>query len=342
MANPYTLLFGKAPSQLILRVRPWGEVVETFGAQSPSQQIYVITGVRGVGKTVFLSEVCSEFRKRDNWVVVELNPNRDLLVSLASKLASEDILARLFKQAKINLSFFGLGLEVSGAAPITDIETALARMLKTLKSHGKRVLVAIDEVSNTQTMREFASSYQILVREDLPVFLLMTGLYENVSELQNTKNLTFLYRAPKIDLGPLNLGAVASNYEATFHISRADALNMADLTKGYSFAFQVLGYLTWEAKGDYRAVRGRYRQYLEEYVYEKIWSELSEKDREVAKAIALSPDGRILGIRQRLEMSTNEFNPYRKRLIQKGLVNGNTRGYVRFTLPLFDEFAAEQ
>ena len=43
-------------------------------------------------------------------------------------------------------------------------------------------------------------------------------------------------------------------------------------------------------------------------------------------------------IREALGMETNEFNPYRKRLIRKGIVSGETRGYVYFTLPLFDEY----
>ena len=48
---------------------------------------------------------------------------------------------------------------------------------------------------------------------------------------------------------------------------------MADLAKGYPFAFQVLGYLTWNHNGDYLSVMGEYEQYLSEFVYDKIWSE---------------------------------------------------------------------
>lgn len=340
--NPYSLLFGKAPSQLISRIVQQDEIFQNFTADKPSQQIYVITGVRGVGKTVFLTKTADEFRKMNDWIVVELNPNRNLLESLAAKLSSENILAKIFQRSKINLSFFGIGLEVSGVAPITDIKTALSKMIESLGKHGKRLLIEIDEVSNTQAMREFAGAFQIFVRQNLPVFLLATGLYENVRELQNTKNLTFLYRAPKIELGPLNLGAMASNYAETFNINRETAVNMAEFTKGYSFAFQVLGYLTWRSGGSYLDVRDEYRQYLEEYVYEKMWFELSETDQQVARAIAKSHDGRILGIREELGMSTNQFNPYRKRLIDKGIVNGAVHGYVSFTLPLFDEFVREQ
>ena len=35
-------------------------------------------------------------------------------------------------------------------------------------------------------------------------------------------------------------------------------MQMADLTQGYPFAFQVLGYLTWNNQGDYQNVRTEY------------------------------------------------------------------------------------
>ena len=190
-------------------------------------------------------------------------------------------------------------------------------------------------------MKVFAGAFQIFVRQELPVFLLGTGLYENIEELQNEKSLTFLYRAPKIQLRPLNNGAIINKYKTIFHISQESASQMAELTKGYPFAFQVLGYLTWNHDGDYHAVLDEYKQYLSEFVYDKIWSELSAKDRMVAKAIADEKSGKIKDIRERLGMETNEFNPYRKRLIKKGIVSGEMRGYVYFTLPLFAEYVIE-
>ena len=40
-------------------------------------------------------------------------------------------------------------------------------------------------------------------------------------------------------------------------------------------------------------------------------------------------------------METNEFNPYRKRLVKRGIVNGEDHGYVSFTLPLFEEYVLD-
>ena len=37
-------------------------------------------------------------------------------------------------------------------------------------------------------------------------------------------------------------------------------------------------------------------------------------------------------------MTTNEFNPYRERLIRKGIISGEERGYVQLLLPFFDQY----
>ena len=341
MDNPYSMVFGKEPELFVSRATQENKVINDFSGDNPTYQTYLLTGVRGSGKTVMMTEIANKLRKSDEWIVVELNPDRELLNGLAANLSSNNKLAAIFKEARINLSFLGFGVEISGVAPITDIEVALHEMIANLKKHNKKILIAIDEVTNNENIRVFASAFQIMVRKDLPVFLLMTGLYENINAIQDEKNLTFLYRAPKLEMKSLNIGAVAQKYADTFDIDSDGAVEMAKLTKGYPFAFQVLGYLTWNNNGDYKGVLAEYRQYLEEYVYEKIWSELSSKDKEIAFAIAQCETGKIKDIRELLHIDTNQFNPYRKRLIKKGIVDGSEYGFVRFTLPFFEQFVIE-
>ncbi len=337
--NPYTLTFGKEPTQLIARVKYSHQIIESFLTEPSTQQVYMITGVRGSGKTVFMTETAHTLGAEKDWMVIELNPEKDLLTSLASKLSSENELARLFQDAEINLSFFGFGLEVKGVSPVTEIETAIEKMLKSLKRKGKRLLVCIDEVTNTSQMKAFAAAFQIFLRQDLPIYLLMTGLFENINALQNEKSLTFLYRAPKIHLGPLNIGTISEDYQAVLKLNEEEGLALAKLTKGYSFAFQVLGYFTWENPNDPQTSQRLARQYLDEYAYEKIWAELSRNDRKILYGMAKTKSGNIKEIRDLLEMSTNEFNPYRQRLIRRGIISGDERGYVRILLPFFDQYA---
>lgn len=338
MSNPFTLVFGKSPLESVDRPKQIFEIMEAFTSENINQQMFIITGVRGTGKTVMMSEIAQKLRKKDNWIVLELNPATDLLQSMLSKLYSNKIISSFIRSAKIDLSFFGFGVSIEGVPSITDPETAIIKILEKIKSENKRLLICIDEMSNNEYMKVFAGSFQIFVRQDLPVFLLGTGLYENIDELQNEKNLTFLYRVPKIQLKPLNIVAIANKYKSIFNLNDGQDLAMANLTKGYPFAFQVLGYLTWNNNGDFKTVLNDYKQYLSEFVYDKVWSELSEKDRYVAKGIADTSNHKIIDIRERLQMTTNEFNPYRQRLIKKGIIEGNKRGFVSFVLPLFEEY----
>ena len=339
--NPYTLLFGKEPSQMISRTAEITSVLDSFQNAENPQQVYILTGVRGSGKTVMMTEISRKLKENREWMIIELNPEKDLLQMLGAALSAETQWAQLFQSADINLSFFSFGLAVKGAAPITDIEIALAKMLEVLKKHGKKVLITIDEAVNTKEMRTFVSAFQILIRKDLPVFLLITGLYENINNLQNEKSLTFLYRAPKIELKPLNLRTIAKNYQNKLSVNEETSLKMARLTRGYSFAFQVLCYFTFENGGWNSKVLSDYRQYLNQYSYEKIWTELSDKDKFVVYGIAKTSSRKISEIRSFLKLETNQFNLYRMRLIRKGIVNGDRYGYLSFTLPLFEDFAVD-
>ena len=342
--NPFSLSFGKEPASYIDRDYQSNEVLESFTADNPAYQVCMITGVRGSGKTVLLSTISNNFRKDAQWVVVDLNPERDLLTMLAAELSNRKELFELFRDAKINLSFLGFGLEIDGEPPITDIVVALRRMLEKLTKSGKRILITIDEVSLNRQMREFASQFQIFMREGLNVFLIMTGLYENIYELQNEKTLTFLFRAPKVELKPLSIPLIVQKYKEVFRIAEDEALHMAKVTMGYPFAFQLMGYLKWREGGNKSTeeLLPQFDTYLEDYVYEKIWSELSRKDKEVVVAMCSAPATKVETIRSRLKMPSNSFSTYRKRLTKKGIVQSPEYGWLSFTLPRFKEFVRRQ
>ncbi len=212
MNNPFTLSFGKKPLQCISRISQTNQIIDSFEAEIPSNQIFMITGVRGSGKTVLMTSIAGKLRAEEQWIVIELNPSRDLLQSLAAKLYSIPELHSEFLKARLDFSAFGLGVSIEDAAPVTDIENAVELMLEHIRRAGKRLLVTIDEVVCSEYIKIFVSSFQIFLRQDYPIYLLMTGLYENIYDLQNHKSLTFLYRAPKLILEPLNYTAVRKSY----------------------------------------------------------------------------------------------------------------------------------
>ena len=334
--NPYTLTFGKEPNQHISRIKQTNEIINLF--QEDTTQALIITGVRGSGKTVLMTEVAKRLADED-WVTIELNSSTDMLKSLGAKLLSKQ--RTLF--SNINIAFSVFNVEIgTKEKQIIDIEVAISTLLKALNKHNKKLLITVDEVTNTEYMRQFSSAFQIFLREDAPIYLLMTGLFENIRELQNEKSLTFLYRAPRLEIEPLNNTAIINNYKNVLGVSEDLAKEMARLTKGYSYAFQVLGHLIYKNGDLTEDVICLYRQYLEEYVYEKIWHELSKKDQQIALGIAKSETGNSAEIQKMLDLPLYGINPYRKRLIDRGIIDGNTRGYLKFTLPLFKEFVIDR
>ena len=74
MKNPFTLSFGRQPENMIDRVAQKNMVIDGFQGENPSSQVYMITGVRGTGKTVMLTEVSRHFRDTEEWIVIDLTP----------------------------------------------------------------------------------------------------------------------------------------------------------------------------------------------------------------------------------------------------------------------------
>ena len=80
---------------------------------------------------------------------------------------------------------------------------------------------------------------------------------------------------------PLNLTLIADRYSRVFAIDREKAMDMAIITKGYPFAYQAMGKYVWEEENPELSdsVLAKFDEALSHYVYKKIWSELSEKDK---------------------------------------------------------------
>lgn len=298
----------------------------------------MITGMSGAGKTVALIAVAREIAEDEQWTVINLNPERNLLDTMAANIKSMQLISDYLNNAKISLSAFGIGVTPDGQPVIEDSTVFIDKALSRLKENDKKILITIDEVTVNKNIKEFISQVQIYIRDDYHVFLLMTGLFENVFDLQNEKTMTFLYRAPKIELQPLSVSLIAANYGKIFSLGESEALDMAKATNGYPFAYQALGYLCYKYQKDYVSVLPEHDSLLEEYVYEKIWSEMSETDKLVTIAVSRAESSKVADIRQQIGMDSNKFNTYRKRLLKKGIIKISSYGHIEFVLPRFAEF----
>ena len=95
----------------------------------------------------------------------------------------------------------------------------------------------------------------------------------------------------------------------------------------------------WENKGkEIDDILPEYDQYLDEYIYDKIWAEMSDTDKKVVSYLALSEETGVSKIREQLGMTTPQFSVYRDRLKRKGVISTAQYGYVSLLLPRFDEY----
>ena len=63
--NLHTLVFGREPLQLIPCVSHATQIIESFDDDPPSQQVFLLTGIRGSGKTALMTEITKQLVKRD-------------------------------------------------------------------------------------------------------------------------------------------------------------------------------------------------------------------------------------------------------------------------------------
>ena len=336
--NPFTLSFGKSPNEIVSRHETANEIISNFNSSNPVSHAYLIEGIRGCGKTVLMTLIEKELIKGKDWVVVDLNSTQDLLTDFAMRLVDSckefsDIIKKGF-----NVSVAGFGLGLNGENRNRDNVSVINEILEKLKKKNKKVLITIDEVMNGENMRHFASEFQIFLRKDYPVFLLMTGLYENIYAIQNDPALTFLLRTPKLNLAPLSILQISKQYQRIFKTDMDTAIHLAKITKGYAFAFQALGLLYYDYKDSLslEEILLKFDDLLDDFVYRKIWQGLSVLDKKVVLAISDS-NSKVSDICAKLNMNNSSFSKYRERLINRGIAQSTQHGFLELILPRFAE-----
>lgn len=263
-----------------------------------------------------------------------------MLLQLASIL-DERVKTRLkHLVAEFSFSFSFLSLTIKGKEQVSSLPVLIDKMFETLSRHNIHVLVAVDDIAPNNEVEIFAKQFQALRGRHMPIFLVMTGLYSTFNVIQSKDGLTFLQRANKCYLGPLNKAAISISYQETLRISKTEADELADFTKGYAFAYQCLGYLLVKnqktALDD--AIIARFDYLLEEGVYVKLVEELSEKELEVLRFVATHKFATNEDLISSGVLSPNTISRYKGGLIRKGLLIEKKRAMVEIALPRFEEF----
>lgn len=338
--SPYSISFGRIPTQYISRSIMIDDIIDILNAEPVVEQAFKLTGIRGAGKTVTLTAIEKELKDDDKWIVVDVKSNSDISKELVASLYDEIPFLTSFIDTNLNLSAFGIGINVDKKSPVTSMDVVLKKILKEVKKKKKKVLVVIDEARKTDKLVDFIQEFQILIRNELPIYLIAAGLYDDIESLENADGLTFFLRASKYEMKPLNLTIIEADYEKTLGVSEDTAHRLAELTRGYAFGYQAFGKYMWESGGKQitKIVLAQVDEALAEKVYDKIWSELRDKEKWYLSFIV---ERDLMSASELLELtktSHSEWSEPRKRLIEKGIIDGSERGMVKVKLPRFKEY----
>lgn len=352
--NPFNPSFGKVPPIFLGRDQQVAQVVEGLQNSNSPFQTTLIYGIRGVGKTSFLTDVSKQIKQKDNWIVVDLAMDGELISTLIASIYDQatSSLKKMLEQIEgIKFSVFGIQTEINTSGKLhVDEKIILENMMRQVTKHDLHVLITLDEVKSTEAVRKFISIYQILSRKEYNLSLIMTGLPNHVSELQNDDVLTFLLRSARVNLSPLDAITVRYSYQKAFvdggkTISDEALEVMTKLTVGYAYAFQLLGYLVWEASDQIdvdtvQSVVPQYQLDLTRNVYLKIYQSLSPTDQLFVQTMAqMDGDQFSVGeIGERMQKPKNYVSMYRRRLLDDQIITSSQHGYIRFALPLFKQF----
>lgn len=340
MKNPFNVSFGKKPIELLSRSEILENITDVFENDNPKTETYIITGPRGSGKTIALGLIIEHFLKKDDWIVVNLNPYLEIHEQIAARIYSNENFKKIFVKKELSIGFKGISFSISGEDKVKDIFTLLDKMFTYLKRKNIKLLFTIDDISNNENVRAFVYSFQGFLSKGFNVFLLATGLYKNVASLQNNKSLTFLIRAPKLLIKPLNIRAAYLSYKRLLNVSDGNALRLAKISNGYAFGFQLLGNIMFENNKTVidDVVISQFDIELENKVYSMIWEDLTELEKKIVIFIAKHEGCDREIINSKLKLKGNSISSYKKSLINVGILSDENRGEFRFYLPRFKEF----
>lgn len=350
--------FGNRPEQYIGR----DGVIEQFmsGLEEPvgsRNRCTLFLGQRGMGKTALLLEL-SDRAQRAGYVVARVTAHEGMPQAIieqfqlnGSKFFNDD--KRKLTGVSAGALGFSFGLTFSEAAQQQyGFRSKMSLMCDKLAEKGKGALILIDEVRTSAAMREVASAYQELVGDRKNIAIAMAGLPHAVSSVLNDSVLTFLNRATKVELGLISTSLIRAYYERAFRsigIKTSDEiLDRAALsTRGFPYLMQLIGYYVLQYASESGVVTNDVMiksekaamKDMEDNVFKPILSPLSDNDRIFLQALARC-GGTVTTAKLQAALGKRgpAIQPYRKRLIEAGVIEAPRRGELVFAVPYLAEY----
>ena len=373
--NPYSPGSGRRPPTLVGRDVEL-EAFDTVVARTAnclSSRGIVLTGLRGVGKTVLLNEMYAHAQRHD-WLTVRLEARRGdagalatrtalarELVTAARGLARRSVGERMRSalatiasfNAKVGATGISLGVDLAkGRADSGDPEIDLLELVEDVAGalgEDKRGFgLFIDEMQDLdpQTMAALIAAQHTAGQREWPFYIVGAGLPNLprvLTEARSYAERLFNYRPiGKLDTSQASRALVepAERLGASY---APDALRiLLEAADGYPYFLQEYGQATWNlapdkvfTDDDALAAVGFGREHLDTGFFRSRWDRATPAERRFLRAMADDNDApsQTADVARRLGTKLQSLGPARANLMAKGLVYSPEHGQIAYTVP---------
>jgi hypothetical protein len=379
LLNPFAPGAGAAPPELVGRqslLEDAGIAIERLRRQLHAKGL-LITGLRGVGKTVVLYRIRNFAEDADcPTVFTEATEDGSFLKKLALELqptlkrfqrGSPSALVKkalnLFKSFSVGVGLDGnltFGVDIDpdlGSADTGDVEVDLRRLFVALgevaKERDSAFVIGIDELQylSREELSAVIAATQAAHGRSLPVAVFGAGLPNLPALAAEAKTYAErLFDFPAI--GSLTNEEVrqavedpAARLDVTFEDGAADEI--ARVTEGYPYFVQEWAHDAWNAATgnaitleDVRAASQTVKQRLDRNFFRVRLDRLTPREVRYSLALAeLGPGAHRTGdIAEQLGATPAALGSLRESLVRKGMIYSPNYGEAAFTAPLFDAF----
>ena len=378
--NPYTPNAGARPPALVGRDAQLEafEVLLDRLRRGHTEQSLLITGLRGVGKTVLLGAFEERARERE-WTTVEAEITKNVEFGLRmAQLARRALLqvapkarwkergrraAAVLKSFQLTVSPQGeltFGLDVDAAEGLADsgslgedLTDVLVALGEAAQEQGRGVVFLFDEVQflSLAELEALIAALHKTVQRQLPITLVGAGLPQLPRLAGEAKSYAErLFQFPMIGrLGPDEAARALIEPAAPLGVQFTDDAVEAiiEYTEGYPYFLQEYGKLVWVhadqspvTADDVRETQEAVEAKLDSSFFRVRTDRVTDLELQYMRAMAeLGPEPQAAkDVAQLMGRRSEQLGPTRSRLIEKGLLYTPAHGLAAFTVPQFDRY----
>jgi hypothetical protein len=372
--NPYAPGAGLRPPLLAGRQ---GEIdafdaVLRRGELARASRGLVLTGLRGVGKTVLINELATRADAR-GWIVVQAETRREgapaLLTAVAAQLTAG--IRRLHgprpsdlaRKALGSISAFTVTLDPAGNIGASvqasrsgsrgvDLEVEFSALAvdigRAAMEAGVGAVLLVDELHELDrpSMAALAAGAHVAGQRSVPFVVVGAGLPNLAGRLAEAKSYAerlFDYR-PLGQLDPDTAAQALSGPAAEMGVQwSAPALeSVVEAAGGYPYFLQEFGSATWNVAAGRLVTQADARNgirlgqaTLDNGFFRSRWDRATATERLFLRAMSgdSGQDTKTSDVAARLGRTMSNLGPIRAGLIGKGLIYAPEYGFVAFTVP---------